>query len=185
MDEIKKQQLRSFDEMEKEIEEYRKLVERRKKEKQFQVRSFWITYYNIKEVYWDIYRFISDIPFTIRKFIWSFYRWSHGWAINDVWCTYGYIAKVSYEMIGHLRKHHMGHPCGISDFDWIRILKKMEKSFRYIYEIGQGDRESYNADTWKNHRKLAKQMRMLTKKEQKEVDFGMKLFQKWMYNLWS
>ncbi len=124
-----------------------------------------------------------------------FIRGKKGWAPSDVWNLDCYLSKVIYESLVYLKKTQHGYPITIPMSDpnneeeltrnrwhWADIMDKMIYAFKLIKDIGDGKRELYYPKADKN---LRQTLEMLTRKEDREMKRGMKLFIKHYFNLWD
>jgi hypothetical protein len=131
----------------------------------------------------------------IREIKEFFIRGKRGWAPSDTWSLDAYLSKVIYESLLYLQKTQCGYPITIKMSDpnneyelhlnkcnWDILLMKMINAFKLAKEIGEGTREHYfsHADKQTNQT-----LNCLTKKEERDMKEGMKLFITYYFSLWD
>jgi hypothetical protein len=107
----------------------------------------------------------------IRNFI---QRGIRGWANEDTWDFDIYLAKIISEGITYLKKNKSGIPCDLAEkYDDEKALKERDKRLDKII------------DAFKFHLIWVELNRSLTKEEYKKYQEGLKLFIKYMGDLWD
>ena len=125
-----------------------------------------IIYYGFY-IWWNI---IIDLKWKVPNLI---HRTYYGWGKADTWNFDYYLAKIISEGIIYLKKDKSGIPCDLAKKydDKTAIIKRNERLNKIIH-------------AFKLHI-IWIDGRVLTKKEQKEYQEGLKLFIKYMGDLWS
>ena len=146
-------------------------------------------------IYWQIHNYLDMFPLNIRSF---FQRGKRGWSSKDTWSFSGYLSEVIYKGLSHLKKNMHGHPCDLTEGQWIDILNKIINTFETAQEISDGNVWYIPTKQWdeKNYKKICEltkeqnknyeqNVRVLSKHQSKEFEEGFKLFEKYFFSLWD
>ena len=152
-------------------------------------------YYYFHDKFWQIYNYLEMTPLNIRSF---FQRGKKGWSSKDTWCFSGYLSEVIYKGLIHLKKNQVGHPCNLTEGQWIDILNKIINTFKTAQEISDGTTCYIPTKQWdeKNYKKMCEitkernkeykqNDRVLSKRQSKEFEEGFKLFEQHFFSLWD
>jgi len=126
-----------------------------------------IRYYGFY-IWWN---FLTDLKYKVPNLI---HRAYYGWGKADTWDFDTYLAKIISEGITYLKKDKSGIPCDLAEKydEETAIIKRDERLDKIIR-------------AFKLHLIWVEDCHILTEEEQKEYQEGLKLFIKYMGDLWS
>jgi hypothetical protein len=124
------------------------------------------------------------------------HRAFHGWGYADTWNLDAHLASVIYESLVYLKAHRYGTPIVLKNWKdpngeeeseenekmWKVIEDEMIYAFKLAKEIGMGEREFYLPGM---DNKFRKELKPLTRDENRKMRKGMLLFVKYFFNLWD
>ena len=145
----------------------------------------------IETVYFTISRAIDNILFIPKRIKWFFQRAKRGYADCDLWEFGAYISGVIKDALEDFRKKTTGNPSNITYKKWLEILDNMIYSFDIAYKTMYDEVLMPPLKDLKKHpkkwKKYAKDLnaKLLTEKEIKKYDKGMRLFIKYIFDLWD
>ena len=147
-------------------------------------------------IYYPIYRCIvwkvwdKIRPGKIKHY---YQRAKNGYSYQDCWSIDWYIADVLPKMIRTLKKNHHGHPQGLSEKEWDKILEDIAYGFdlqhevleHKLYDLANAKNKKIVQDMFDADSELYEECRIITKGEKVAIKRSWKLFQKYFYNLWD
>jgi len=167
-------------------------------DKEFPIHAFF------NNLYPNIRRFILNTPNLprdgYRKVQRGVQRAYRGWSDEDVWSLFHYHAKITYEMLIHLKKMKNGFPTemlpeeaqfggNITDemdkvaiAKWENILDRMIYAYKLNIDIAEGERCSYSPHFTPED---INEFKSLSQREECDRKIGMFLFDRYYFNLWD
>ena len=145
----------------------------------------------IEDIYFTISGAIKNILFIPKRIKWFFQRAKRGYADCDLWEFGTYISGVIKDALEDFRKNSTSYPGHITYKKWLEILDNMVYSFDIVYKTMYDKVLMSSLKELKKHpkkwKKYAKELnaKLLTEEEIKKYDRGMKLFIKYIFDLWD
>jgi len=172
----KKLRFRSISEMIKDIEDF-------EKEHPFVSK--------IENIYFYINRGITNILYIPKKIKWYLQRAKRGYADCDLWEFGVYISHLIKNALEDFRKNLTGNPTNLTYKEWLKILDNIIYSFDIAQKTLNDEVIMPSLKDLKKHpkkwKKYAKDLnaKLLTEKEIKKYERGMKLFIQYLFDLWD
>ena len=159
------------------------------------------------DTYWSIYRFFRwhkvfhpiEMYREVKYFI---QRGRRGWSDRDAWSLDYYLTSWMPEALGYIRKHKHGVPIDMYDAKdvndygnpskdgqaaaearWDLPIGQMISGFEAARRIVDTDYPELQEDI--GSKKWIKEYKRLTKRDEKIMNEGMKLFVKHLFDLWD
>ena len=131
------------------------------------------------------YRIMSYLPDKYRNLKYRIQRFKRGYSTRDCWSIDYFLADILPKMLKQLRENSSGCPGDLYDnkkkdnqcHKWDKVLIEMEEGFKSAEEILNIDfmKDGDTTKQWKAKEKIL----------YKKFDKGMKLFNKYFFNLWD
>lgn len=149
---------------------------------------------------------LTDIPKYPRRlwnyysdavdYIWDFFqRGYRGWATRDAWSWTYHNTKVQIQVLKHLRDNNNGYPADIAknkhwriqEAEWKIILDKIINAFELIEKDMNCDLFNFGRDVKKEVIERCEKdgHKVMTNKQQDEIEEGLQLYVKYYRNLWD
>lgn len=116
--------------------------------------------------------FFKEIYRKIKYFI---QRGQRGYSDSDLWDAHSHISVLIARMMEDLSKKHSGHPMGLTNKKWEKILKDIAGGFMASEEL------SDLTNMLSNRKREEARRKRLNKKFDKAID----LFREYFLNLWD
>jgi len=131
---------------------------------------------------------VKNISYFFKWLKWCLQRGFRGWADCDWWSMDYYLIDIIIPMLKTLRDNQMGHPCDLTEEQWVEKLNEMIEGFEAgkrvlddeYYEIVSPDFPEKDAT-----RKEVLEWGRMNMADQKIFKQKMKIFIKYFFNLWD
>jgi len=167
------------------VESVETMMKKLNKERAKDKKEHPIKYYS-ERLYYKTVNFLELIPLNVKTFI---QRGKRGYGISDVWSLNYYLPDVIEHSVRDLKKNFNGHPCDLTEGQWVDILNAISYTFSLVKECSEGDlcliRDKKDRGKFDKTFKDKVDYRYMTPKEIKEYDLGWKYFKEYIFGLWD
>jgi hypothetical protein len=124
----------------------------------------------------DLLDDISDkINYVIRKTIFFLQRVFRGWSEDEMWNLDVTLARYIYPKLEYFKGCHGSHPADVTWEEWLKILDKMIRAFRYVADEEEFKIEDPDIEVYRQKLKAAED----------DCREGLELFARYYRNLWD
>ena len=146
-----------------------------------------------ERIWHPVRRFVTEIPYNLRRIKWFFQRGKRGWADCDTWGVDYHLAKIVPEMLRHLQENAHGYPgygAASTPGKWYDLLEEMIEGWEAAKRICDDEYVDKVQPNWfENGEKLTKKTfdkcHEMQQEDQKLFEKKMKIFTKWFFHLWD